>query len=306
MATTIPNPPPENTDPWFTARDAFDQAVKTRLNDELSDAALAEVIRDTMGTALVAGANVTITVNDGADTITVAVPNAVPSTLVDAKGDLLVATADNTLARVPVGTAGQVLTADAAQAAGVKWATPSGGGGGGGAWPPVLNTGEVWTSFHASQGSCSLTLGRLALLSIIIDRACTLNALAVSVSTAGSGAVGYVGIYASNSSYANPHGAPLASGSFDASSTGAKQVTGLSAALAPGMYWVAVLPTVAAFTVSGAAQPSRGAVTLAGRWMRDSSPDSSYTSMPTLDWGTSDTRGWGTTGGNPLVYLRTT
>jgi hypothetical protein len=34
--------------------------------------ALAELIRDTIGTALVAGSNVTITVNDGADTITIA------------------------------------------------------------------------------------------------------------------------------------------------------------------------------------------------------------------------------------------
>lgn len=71
MATTIPNPPPENTDPWFTARDAFDQAVKTRLNVELSDSALAEATRDTMGTTLVAGTNVTITPNDVGDTITI-------------------------------------------------------------------------------------------------------------------------------------------------------------------------------------------------------------------------------------------
>jgi len=45
------------------------------------------------------------------------------------KGDLYVATASATVARVGVGADGQVLTADAAQTAGVKWATPSGGGG---------------------------------------------------------------------------------------------------------------------------------------------------------------------------------
>jgi hypothetical protein len=42
----------------------------------------------------------------------------------DAKGDLAVATADNTASRLPVGTNGQVLVADSAETTGVKWATP--------------------------------------------------------------------------------------------------------------------------------------------------------------------------------------
>jgi hypothetical protein len=46
---------------------------------------------------------------------------AIPKQLVDAKGDLLAASADNTVVRVVVGTDGQVLTADAASPAGVKW-----------------------------------------------------------------------------------------------------------------------------------------------------------------------------------------
>lgn len=44
------------------------------------------------------------------------------------KGDLYVATASGTVARVGVGSNNQVLTADSAETAGVKWATPSGGG----------------------------------------------------------------------------------------------------------------------------------------------------------------------------------
>jgi len=48
--------------------------------------------------------------------------------LPDAKGDIYTATADNTPARLAVGTNGQVLTADSTAATGIKWATPSSGG----------------------------------------------------------------------------------------------------------------------------------------------------------------------------------
>ena len=45
------------------------------------------------------------------------------NSLADAKGDLLTATADNTPARLGVGTNAQVLTADSTAATGLKWAT---------------------------------------------------------------------------------------------------------------------------------------------------------------------------------------
>lgn len=50
-----------------------------------------------------------------------------PASIVDAKGDLIVATAADTVARLPVGaTTGHVLTVDPAEATGLKWA--AGGG----------------------------------------------------------------------------------------------------------------------------------------------------------------------------------
>lgn len=53
---------------------------------------------------------------------------AIAASLVDAKGDLLVGTADNTLARLAVGTNGYVPVADSSQATGIRWASAAPGG----------------------------------------------------------------------------------------------------------------------------------------------------------------------------------
>jgi hypothetical protein len=51
--------------------------------------------------------------------------NAIQNSIVDAKGDLIGATAADTPARLAVGTNGQVLTADSSAATGLAWATPT-------------------------------------------------------------------------------------------------------------------------------------------------------------------------------------
>jgi hypothetical protein len=53
--------------------------------------------------------------------------NAIQNAIVDAKGDLIAATAADTPARLAVGTNGHVLTADSTAATGLKWAAASGG-----------------------------------------------------------------------------------------------------------------------------------------------------------------------------------
>jgi hypothetical protein len=54
--------------------------------------------------------------------------SAINPNIVDAKGDIIAATAADTVARLAVGANDTVLTADSSTATGLKWATPSSGG----------------------------------------------------------------------------------------------------------------------------------------------------------------------------------
>ena len=54
------------------------------------------------------------------------IQNPVPIALVDAKGDIFVATADNTIGRLPIGANDTVLTADSSEQGGMKWAAAGG------------------------------------------------------------------------------------------------------------------------------------------------------------------------------------
>lgn len=58
-----------------------------------------------------------------AGAFTAALGTPIDETLIDAKGDLIVGSADDTAVRLPVGaTNGHVLTVDSVETAGVKWA----------------------------------------------------------------------------------------------------------------------------------------------------------------------------------------
>lgn len=83
---------------------------------------------DRLATITEVNATFAATIADYTAGINAANAAAIPKALADAKGDMLVATADNVWVRVPVGGADQVWTADPAQAAGAAWKTPVSGG----------------------------------------------------------------------------------------------------------------------------------------------------------------------------------
>jgi hypothetical protein len=119
MATTTPNfgwPVPTSTDlvkDGATAIAALGDGIDTSLVDlkgGLTGQVLAKATSADMDFAWVAQDD----------------SNAIQNSIVDAKGDLIGATANDTPARLAVGTNGQVLTADSTAATGLAWATASG------------------------------------------------------------------------------------------------------------------------------------------------------------------------------------
>lgn len=78
--------------------------------------------------AVTAGTGITGGGTSGDVTVNLDSTAVISPTIFDAKADLLTATAADTPARLAVGTNGQVLTADSAEATGLKWTTISSGG----------------------------------------------------------------------------------------------------------------------------------------------------------------------------------
>ena len=120
MATTTPNfgwPVPTSTDLVKDGATAIEA-----LGDSI-DASLLDLKGGTSGQVLSKNSNTdmdfTWVTSDDA--------NAIQNTIVDAKGDLIAATAADTPARLAVGTNGQVLTADSTAATGLKWAAAASG-----------------------------------------------------------------------------------------------------------------------------------------------------------------------------------
>ena len=115
----------------------FGQAVATSMQDLLGGASgyiLSKASATDMDFAWIANDQGDITgvtagtgISGGGTSGTVTVTNSM-ATAYTTKGDLVPATASSTFARLGVGANNTVLTADSAEATGMKWATPSSGG----------------------------------------------------------------------------------------------------------------------------------------------------------------------------------
>ena len=172
------------------------------------------------------------TVKARLDALDTTVAAKVPASLVDAAGDLIYATAADTVARLPLGTASQVLTVNSGATA-PEWAAASGGAAGGG---PTFASGWYagWSGAPATIGS---TEDRAHYVPIPVPRSLTIDRIGIEVTSSATGSPTVrLGVYADGNGV--PGALILDAGTVDASTPGFKEIA-ISQALTAGLVWLA-------------------------------------------------------------------
>jgi len=166
MATVTPNfnwPVPTSTDlvkDGATAIEALGDSIDASLVD-LKGGTTGQVLSKNSNTDMdftwvtdaagdITGVTAGTGISGGGTSGTVTVTNSM-ATAIDAKGDLVPGTGADTFARLAVGANGTVLTADSAEATGLKWATPAAG-----MTNPMTTTGDI---IYSSPGSTPVRRG---------------------------------------------------------------------------------------------------------------------------------------------------
>lgn len=126
-----------------------------------------------------------------ANAVTTTTIGAVPTSLVTTKGDILAASGASTPVRLAVGADTQVLTADSAQASGVKWAASGGGS-------------AVPISYIAPTGASFETLPRYALGAATYIEALTGQLLLAAVQLPAGFVVGKIGFRTAQAGLSGP------------------------------------------------------------------------------------------------------
>ena len=219
--------------------------AQTSLN--LSDLSSASSARDNLGL----GDSATKDVGTAAGTVAAGddsrITGAVQKSLVDNEGDLLIGTADDTIARLGIGSPGDVLTVSGSTAA---WTATSGGS----FTPPgpALKSGYYIRSLGPLNGT-TLTALRCYFVPIAIERDITIDRIGMYVSGGGGGGT-IIRLMVFGDTQGVPSNLIVDGGTVSCASGGAKEVT-VSTSLTVGRVWVACVsdgtPSVQAYQGSG-------------------------------------------------------
>jgi hypothetical protein len=130
----------------------------------------------------------TIAATDVGAAIAEAASDATQKATLTTKGDLYVATGAGTVVRVGVGSNNDVLTADSAQTAGLKWAAGGGGGGAAGVHPAMALGLKTWNHDPLLCDDSVIQNGGVLIVgAIVVPYDDTYTGIAALAKTAGSG-----------------------------------------------------------------------------------------------------------------------
>lgn len=177
------------------------------------------------------------------------VEGGIQPTIVDAKGDLIVATAADTVSRLAVGSNDQVLTADSTTATGVKWAAAAGGYS---AFCVPTRTGYYYRGSTNGGLTSPVTMDEDATYFVpVYLPAITLDRISTRTNStwSGTGTI-RLGIYNMDATTQRPSTVRLDAGTVSATAASTNYEITINHTVTEGWYWLAVNVQTLASTTS--------------------------------------------------------
>lgn len=183
-----------------------------------------------------------------------------------AKGDIIGFTGSATPTALAVGTNGHVLTADSAEATGVKWAAAAGGSSGPGLPPRISSATELMLFGEGVTNSSSaraMVVDRFYFQVFPVNGSITLSDVKIEVTTAGTaGSTARLGFYRVDDATSRTFTLVSDCGTVAIDATGVVGITGLSVTLTTGWYIVGLVPSASvSVRAYGTPQPFIGTTT---------------------------------------------